>query len=117
MKTKHLISISDLEKTDILEIFEAARDLKSKQKNGKKYTPLTGKTLAMIFSKPSTRTRVSFETGIYQLGGLGLFLSGQELPLIFHFCAYLKMEQRQIRRIIFFDSLMLVVIIILHIYF
>jgi len=81
MKTKHLISISDLEKTDILEIFEAARDLKSKQKNGKKYTPLTGKTLAMIFSKPSTRTRVSFETGIYQLGGLGLFLSGQELQL------------------------------------
>ncbi|MBI5574131.1 MAG: ornithine carbamoyltransferase [Elusimicrobia bacterium] len=81
MKTKHLISISDLEKTDILEIFETARDLKSKQKSGKKYTPLTGKTLAMIFSKPSTRTRVSFETGIYQLGGLGLFLSGQELQL------------------------------------
>lgn len=81
MKTKHLISISDLDKTDILEIFETARDLKSKQKQGKKYTPLEGKTLAMIFSKPSTRTRVSFETGIYQLGGLGLFLSGQELQL------------------------------------
>lgn len=81
MKTKHLISISDLGKTDILEIFETARDLKSKQKQGKKYTPLEGKTLAMIFSKPSTRTRVSFETGIYQLGGLGLFLSGQELQL------------------------------------
>ncbi|MFH1540584.1 MAG: ornithine carbamoyltransferase [Elusimicrobiota bacterium] len=81
MKTKHLTSILDLEKKDILEIFKIAEILKLKQKQKKKYTPLTGKTLAMIFSKPSTRTRVSFEAGMYQLGGLGLFLSNQELQL------------------------------------
>jgi len=81
MKTKHLISIGDLEKEEILEIFDTTEDLKLKQKKGVKYSPLAGKTLAMIFSKPSTRTRVSFEVGIYQLGGLGLFLSGQDLQL------------------------------------
>ena len=93
MKTKHLISISDLEKEDILEILETAKNLKKKSvavcrsnsnrlmKQARHFRPLQGKTLAMIFSKPSTRTRVSFETGIYQLGGLGLFLSGQELQL------------------------------------
>ena len=81
MKTKHLISIGDLEKEEILEIFSTTEELKLKQKKGVKYSPLAGKTLAMIFSKPSTRTRVSFEVGIYQLGGLGLFLSGQDLQL------------------------------------
>jgi len=81
VKTKHLISIGDLEKEEILEIFSTTEELKLKQKKGVKYSPLAGKTLAMIFSKPSTRTRVSFEVGIYQLGGLGLFLSGQDLQL------------------------------------
>ena len=81
MKTKHLISISDLDLMDIEEIFETTRLLKIKQKQKRKFSPLAGKTLAMIFSKSSTRTRVSFEVGIYQLGGLGLFLSGQDLQL------------------------------------
>ena len=81
MKTKHVISISDLTREEIGEIFSVTEDLKTKVKRGEKYTPLSGKTLAMIFSKPSTRTRVSFEVGIYQLGGLGLFLSGQEMQL------------------------------------
>jgi ornithine carbamoyltransferase len=81
MNTKHLISINDLDRADILEIFKTTQSVKSKQKKGEKYTPLAGKTLAMIFSKPSTRTRVSFEVGIYQLGGLGLFMSGQDLQL------------------------------------
>ena len=81
MKTKHLISIGDLAKEDILEVFQTTEELKSKQKKGVKHAPLAGKTLAMIFSKPSTRTRVSFEVGIYQLGGMGLFLSGQDLQL------------------------------------
>lgn len=81
MKTKHLISISDLIKEDILEIFSTAKLLKKKQKEGDKYTPLKGKTLAMIFAKPSTRTRVSFEAGMFQLGGLAFFLSGQDLQL------------------------------------
>ncbi|OQA92828.1 MAG: Ornithine carbamoyltransferase [Elusimicrobia bacterium ADurb.Bin231] len=81
MKSKHLISILDLSLEDIVEIYAVTMDLKSKQKQGVQYTPLVGKTLAMIFSKPSTRTRVSFEVGIYQLGGLGLFLSGQDMQL------------------------------------
>lgn len=81
MKTKHLISIGDLAKEDILEVFQTTEELKVKQKKGVKHAPLSGKTLAMIFSKPSTRTRVSFEVGIYQLGGMGLFLSGQDLQL------------------------------------
>ena len=81
MKSKHLISILDLSLEDIVEIYAVTMDLKSKQKQGVRYTPLVGKTLAMIFSKPSTRTRVSFEVGIYQLGGLGLFLSGQDMQL------------------------------------
>jgi len=80
MKTKHLISISDLEKKDILEIFETTKALKEMPKH-KRYMPLEGKTLAMVFSKPSTRTRVSFEVGMYQLGGTALFLSGQDLQL------------------------------------
>jgi ornithine carbamoyltransferase len=81
MKTKHVISIRDLTRDEIEEIFAVTEDLKAKRARGEKYMPLAGKTLAMIFSKPSTRTRVSFEVGIYQLGGLGLFLSGQEMQL------------------------------------
>ncbi|MFH0947809.1 MAG: ornithine carbamoyltransferase [Elusimicrobiota bacterium] len=80
MKTKHLISIMDLDKEDIFEIFETTKALKEWPKH-KRYMPLEGKTLAMIFSKPSTRTRVSFEVGMYQLGGTALFLSGQDLQL------------------------------------
>ncbi|MEW6557056.1 MAG: ornithine carbamoyltransferase [Elusimicrobiota bacterium] len=80
MKTKHLISILDLEKQDILEIFETTKALKERPKH-KRYMPLEGKTLAMVFAKPSTRTRVSFEVGMYQLGGTALFLSGQDLQL------------------------------------
>jgi ornithine carbamoyltransferase len=81
MKTKHLISIADLEKEDIFEIFEKTEELKSIHKSGQKYMPLSDKTLAMIFAKPSTRTRVSFETGMYQLGGSAIFLRGQELQM------------------------------------
>ncbi|MBN1383705.1 MAG: ornithine carbamoyltransferase [Elusimicrobia bacterium] len=81
MKAKNLISISDLTKEDIIEIFSTTKLLKKKQKEGDKYTPLKRKTLAMIFAKPSTRTRVSFEVGMFQLGGLAFFLSGQDLQL------------------------------------
>ncbi|HAM38216.1 MAG: ornithine carbamoyltransferase [Elusimicrobia bacterium RIFOXYC2_FULL_34_12] len=81
MKTKHLISISDLEISDIIDIFKTTYKIKKLQKQGKKYTPLSLKTLAMIFAKPSTRTRVSFETGMFQLGGLAIFLRGKELQM------------------------------------
>jgi ornithine carbamoyltransferase len=75
---KDLLKLLDLSSDDILNILDTAADLKQKQKAGITHSYLQGKTLAMIFAKNSTRTRVSFETGIYQLGGHGLFLSGKE---------------------------------------
>ena len=81
MKAKHLVSIQDLAPEEIVQIFRVTKDLKDKQKKGKKFAPLAGKTLAMIFTKPSTRTRVSFEAGMYQLGGYALYLSAGDLQL------------------------------------
>jgi len=73
--------MSDLTKPDILKILDLADSMKSDQKQGKATQPLKGKTLAMIFQKASTRTRVSFETGMYQLGGQALFLSSSDLQM------------------------------------
>lgn len=81
MHIKDLISILDLSVADIEEIFRTARTLKEKQKKGEEYTPLKGKSLAMIFAKSSTRTRVSFEVGMLQLGGHALFMSTQDMQL------------------------------------
>ncbi len=67
-----------LRREDILKILNTADQLKFSQKHGIAHDKLKGKTLAMIFEKNSTRTRVSFETGMYQLGGHALFLSGKE---------------------------------------
>jgi len=78
---KDLLKLLDLSEDEILEILDLADDLKTKQKAGIPHPLLLGKTLAMIFSKNSTRTRVSFETGIYQLGGQGLYLSGSETQI------------------------------------
>ena len=78
---KHLTSIYDLTKYDIYNIFDLAKSLKMKQKQGKPHKLLEGKTLAMIFTKSSTRTRVSFEVGMYQLGGCPLFLSANDIQL------------------------------------
>lgn len=78
---KDLLKLLDLSEDEILEILDLADDLKRKQKAGIPHPLLLGKTLAMIFSKNSTRTRVSFETGIYQLGGQGLYLSGSETQI------------------------------------
>ncbi len=75
---KDLLKLLDLSGADILRILDTAADLKDKQKKGIAHPYLAGKTLAMIFAKNSTRTRVSFETGIYQLGGHGIYLSGNE---------------------------------------
>ncbi|MRR55854.1 MAG: ornithine carbamoyltransferase [Deltaproteobacteria bacterium] len=72
---KHFLALHDFSKKELDELFELALKLKKKQKNGDKHHLLKGKTLAMIFEKSSTRTRVSFEVGIYQLGGHGLFIS------------------------------------------
>jgi len=75
---KDLLKLLDLSEAEILEILDTAKVLKAKKKAGLAHPILAGKTLAMIFSKNSTRTRVSFETGIYQLGGHGIYLSGNE---------------------------------------
>jgi ornithine carbamoyltransferase len=81
MKGKDLISIHDLSREEVDQILDTAHILKMKQKLGELYHPLKGKTLGMIFQKSSTRTRVSFEVGMYQLGGYALFLSANDLQL------------------------------------
>lgn len=75
---KHLLKLLDLSKEDIVQILDMADKLKAEQKLGKRHDFPAGKTLAMIFEKNSTRTRVSFEVGIYQLGGHGIFLSSAD---------------------------------------
>ena len=78
---KHLLKMSDLSKQDIFKILNLADQMKYNLKNGLSHAKLKGKHLAMIFSKSSTRTRVSFEVGINQLGGKALFLSNQDIQL------------------------------------
>jgi ornithine carbamoyltransferase len=78
---KHFLTLKDYSKEEILEIISLATRIKreTKQKIFKKYMPM--QTLGMIFEKSSTRTRVSFETGIFQLGGIGLFLNSNDIQL------------------------------------
>lgn len=78
---KHLISINDLTLEEIEQIFSLSEKLKRQQKEGVQHHLLKGKTLGMIFTKSSTRTRVSFEVGMYQLGGYSLFLSANDIQL------------------------------------
>lgn len=75
LKNKDLISIHDLTVGEVATILDVARKLKRKQKNGEPHQYLKGKTLAMLFSKASTRTRVSFEVGFWQLGGHPIYLN------------------------------------------
>ncbi len=75
---KDLLKLLDLTREDITKILNVADQMKYNQKHGLIHNYLQGKTLAMIFEKNSTRTRVSFEVGMYQLGGHALFLSGKE---------------------------------------
>lgn len=81
MKGKSLVSINDLTTEEVWEILELTKTLKFKQLTGESHKILEGRTLGMIFSKPSTRTRVSFEVGIYQLGGIALYLGPNDLQL------------------------------------
>ena len=78
---KHLLKLQDLNKTEILDILNLADQLKFEHHNGVEHHLLKGKTLGMIFQKSSTRTRVSFEAGMYQLGGQALFLSSNDLQI------------------------------------
>ena len=78
---KHLLTLHDWSTEEILSTLDLADELKYKQKNGIEHHILKGKTLGMIFTKSSTRTRVSFEVGMYQLGGTALFLSSNDIQL------------------------------------
>ena len=73
---RHFLSAADLTRDDVLELFALAADLKQGRKAGRLGSPLAGKTLALIFEKPSLRTRVTFEVGIIQLGGRAVYLVG-----------------------------------------
>ena len=81
LKGKDFLSINDLSVEEIYQILDFAKILKAKQKAGEAHQLLKGKTLGMIFQKSSTRTRVSFEVGMWQLGGMALFLSSNDLQI------------------------------------
>jgi ornithine carbamoyltransferase len=77
----HFLSIADLSKEQIYEVFELSKQLKEKTKKREEHHLLKGYTLAMIFAKPSARTRISFETGIFQLGGSALYLAPSDIGI------------------------------------
>ena len=81
LKGRDFLGLADYTPEEIRYLIDLAIVLKRKQKAGEEYKPLRGKTLGMIFEKSSTRTRVSFEVGMYQLGGYALFLSRNDLQL------------------------------------
>src|SRR2546430_12618181 len=81
LKGRSFTRVSDWSREDLLEVLDLADELKRLQHAREEHHLLPGRTLGMIFQKPSTRTRVSFEVGIYQLGGAGLYLSAGDLQL------------------------------------
>ena len=78
---KHLVSVADLTREDVLHLFEVAAELKTRRKAGDLATPLAGRSIALIFEKPSLRTRVTFEVGAVQLGGRAVYGENQGTPL------------------------------------
>ncbi|QGG80378.1 ornithine carbamoyltransferase [Litorivicinus lipolyticus] len=78
---KHFLRFNDLSAPEIRAVLRRAATLKTEQRSGTRHPTLAGKTLGMVFEKSSTRTRVSFEAGIFQLGGIGLFLSPRDTQL------------------------------------
>ncbi len=81
MKLNHFLKLSDVSTEEITELLNMADQLKYEKKNGIPHKILEGKSLGMIFEKSSTRTRVSFEVGMYELGGNPLFLSSNDLQI------------------------------------
>ena len=81
MKGKNLVSVHDLSREEVDQIFKTAEYLKMKKKTGEKCEILKDKTLAMIFEKPSLRTRVTFETGMTQLGGHAIYLAPTDIKM------------------------------------
>ena len=78
MAKRDFLAVTDLSRDQIVRLFDLAHRMKT---GAYRETPLAGKSLAMIFAKSSTRTRVSFEVGTYQLGGQALFLSSRDIQL------------------------------------
>ena len=81
LKGRHFTRVADWSGEELLSALDLADDLKERQAQREEHHLLPGRTLGMIFQKPSTRTRVSFEVGIYQLGGAGLYLAASDLQL------------------------------------
>ncbi len=81
VNTKDFLSVTDLSRGEIMSLFEFSAWMKKQTRAGRRHSHLKGQTLAMIFEKSSTRTRVSFETGILQLGGHALFLSRNDIQI------------------------------------
>jgi ornithine carbamoyltransferase len=81
LKGRSFTRVADWSRDELLEVLDLADELKQRQQAREKHHLLPGRTLGMIFQKPSTRTRVSFEVGMYQLGGTGLYLSAGDLQL------------------------------------
>lgn len=81
LKGRDYVALTDFTREELEQVLDTATMMKLRMKTGLVDRPLEGKTLGMIFTKPSTRTRISFEVGIWQLGGVGLFLSAEELQL------------------------------------
>src|SRR3712207_4773637 len=83
MKTRHFLDLSDFSAAEIRHLLDVGSEIKTKRRRGEKAKdrPLEGKVLAMVFDKPSTRTRVSFDVGMRELGGETLMLTGSEMQL------------------------------------
>lgn len=81
MSPRHFLTLRDLSKEELGYLIQRAIELKTMLRNGQRHEPLRGKTLGMIFEKASTRTRVSFETGMTQFGGASIFLSPRDTQL------------------------------------
>ena len=81
MKSKHLLSLADLDPAELVEILDLADTLKIKRGPPDSPQPLHGKSVAMIFGKSSTRTRVSFEVGLHELGAQGLYFNKNDLQM------------------------------------
>lgn len=81
MTARHFLTLIDLSSTELDNLLKRAVELKAAHRRGERHAPLTGRTMAMVFEKSSTRTRVSFEAGMAQLGGTSMFLSPRDLQL------------------------------------
>jgi len=81
LRGRDFVSMDDFTAEEVWAVLEFARDLKRRREQGERLQPLAGRTLAMIFEKPSLRTRVTFEVGMYQLGGMAVYLGPQDAQL------------------------------------